>query len=98
MSEAHAPRRIVVVGNTALGKSVSSVHLLLHPAAPVRAAGGLPRRPARRRRRDSTSRYNRDAVLCVGVAFGHIRPQWLLPHGGEVTVDGAEQRLWANYR
>jgi muramoyltetrapeptide carboxypeptidase LdcA involved in peptidoglycan recycling len=43
-------------------------------------------------------RYNPDAVICAGVPFGHTRPQWLLPYGGEVTVDGAEQRLWADYR
>lgn len=28
------------------------------------------------------SRYNADAVLCIGVSFGHTRPQWVLPHGG----------------
>jgi muramoyltetrapeptide carboxypeptidase LdcA involved in peptidoglycan recycling len=42
-------------------------------------------------------RYNPDAVVCVGVPFGHTRPQWILPHGGEVTVDGAERRVWADY-
>lgn len=42
--------------------------------------------------------YNPDAVVCIGVPFGHTRPQWLLPYGGEVTVDGIEHRLWAHYR
>lgn len=41
--------------------------------------------------------YNPDAVVCVGVPFGHTRPQWILPYGGRVTVDGDEQRVWADY-
>ncbi|MGH3447639.1 MAG: S66 family peptidase [Nocardioidaceae bacterium] len=41
--------------------------------------------------------YNPDAVVCVGVPFGHTRPQWILPYGGEVTVDGANQRIWSDY-
>ena len=32
-----------------------------------------------------------------GVPFGHTRPQWILPYGGLVTVDGHEQRIWADY-
>ena len=43
------------------------------------------------------TRYNPDAVVVVGVPFGHTRPQWILPYGGLVTVDGAAQRLWADY-
>jgi muramoyltetrapeptide carboxypeptidase LdcA involved in peptidoglycan recycling len=46
---------------------------------------------------DIVGRYNSDAVVCVGVPFGHTRPQWLLPYGGEVTVDGTERRIWADY-
>jgi muramoyltetrapeptide carboxypeptidase LdcA involved in peptidoglycan recycling len=46
---------------------------------------------------DAVSRYNPDAVVCVGVPFGHTRPQWVLPYGGQVTVDGLEQRVWADY-
>ena len=42
-------------------------------------------------------RYNPDAVVCIGIPFGHTRPQWILPYGGEVTVDGALQRVWADY-
>jgi muramoyltetrapeptide carboxypeptidase LdcA involved in peptidoglycan recycling len=43
------------------------------------------------------SRYNPRAVQCIGVPFGHTRPQWILPYGGEITVDGAEHRIWADY-
>lgn len=42
-------------------------------------------------------RYNPEAVVVVGVPFGHTRPQWILPYGGPVTVDGVGKRLWADY-
>lgn len=38
---------------------------------------------------DVIGRYNPDAVIVVGVPFGHTRPQWILPYGGELTVDAA---------
>lgn len=44
------------------------------------------------------TRYNPEAVICVGVPFGHTRPQWILPHGGPVTVDGEARRVHADYR
>ncbi|MFG1916159.1 LD-carboxypeptidase [Micromonospora sp. NPDC048898] len=47
---------------------------------------------------DVVTRYNPEAVVCVGIPFGHTRPQWILPHGGPVTVDGAERRVFADYR
>ena len=28
-------------------------------------------------------RYNPQAVMCAGIPFGHTRPQWILPHGGD---------------
>ena len=43
------------------------------------------------------SRYNPDAVVCAGVPFGHTRPQWILPHGGTITVDGTARRVTADY-
>ena len=46
---------------------------------------------------ETVQRYNSNAVIVVGVPFGHTRPQWILPYGGEVTVDGEAQRLWADY-
>ena len=46
---------------------------------------------------DVVGRYNPDAVICVGVPFGHTRPQWILPHGGTTTVDGATHRISADY-
>ena len=46
---------------------------------------------------ETVQRYNPDAVVVVGVPFGHTRPQWILPYGGLITVDGAERRVWADY-
>ena len=46
---------------------------------------------------DVISRYNADAVVVVGVPFGHTRPQWIVPYGGELTIDAAQQRIWASY-
>ncbi|MFC4783441.1 S66 family peptidase [Nocardioides sp. MAHUQ-72] len=46
---------------------------------------------------ETVHRYNPDAVVVTGVPFGHTRPQWILPYGGTLTVDGTEQRLWADY-
>lgn len=74
--------------------------------APVSDFGRRPDAPERARLRaaqrdavvDVVSRYNPDAVVCVGVPFGHTRPQWILPYGGEVTLDGVERRVWADYR
>jgi muramoyltetrapeptide carboxypeptidase LdcA involved in peptidoglycan recycling len=31
------------------------------------------------------------------VDFGHTDPQWVLPYGGTVTVDGPARRIVANY-
>lgn len=41
--------------------------------------------------------YNPDAVVCVGVPFGHTRPQWIVPHGGTVRLDGGTRTVTADY-
>jgi muramoyltetrapeptide carboxypeptidase LdcA involved in peptidoglycan recycling len=46
---------------------------------------------------DMVQRYNPDAAVCVGIPFGHTRPQWILPHGGLVTIDGTARRVFAEY-
>ncbi len=59
------------------------------------------RRARREEQRDVVvsvvGRYNPDAVVVVGPPFGHTRPQWIVPYGGRVTVDGAARRLFADY-
>jgi len=42
-------------------------------------------------------RHNPDAVTVVGVPFGHTRALWIIPYGGQITVDGAAQTLRAEY-
>lgn len=46
---------------------------------------------------EQVARYNPDAVVCVGVPFGHTRPQWIIPHGGRVRLDGAARKVTADY-
>ena len=46
---------------------------------------------------ETVARYNPDAVVCVGVPFGHTRPQWILPYGGTMVLDGASRRVFARY-
>ncbi len=106
-SEELLPAREVGWVVRALGERglLSAVDAVLLARPPV---SDLTRRPEPRERdrlraeqRDEVAgivaRYNPDAVLCVGVPFGHTRPQWLLPHGGLVTVDGVERRVTADY-
>jgi muramoyltetrapeptide carboxypeptidase LdcA involved in peptidoglycan recycling len=55
----------------------------------------------RARQRDSVlqamSEYAPDLVVVMDVDFGHTCPQWLLPYGGLVTVDGANRRITAHF-
>jgi muramoyltetrapeptide carboxypeptidase LdcA involved in peptidoglycan recycling len=59
------------------------------------------RRTKRNDQRDTAisvvSQYNPDAVVVVGPPFGHTRPQWIVPYGGFMTVDGSAKRLFADY-
>jgi muramoyltetrapeptide carboxypeptidase LdcA involved in peptidoglycan recycling len=42
-------------------------------------------------------RYNPDAMIVFNVDLGHTDPQWVLPYGGTVTVDGPAGRIIARY-
>ena len=68
----------------------------------------LEHRPSsdeRRRLRDAqrevvvatVAAYNPDAVVVVGIPFGHTRPQWIVPYGGTMTIDGVRRRVVADY-
>lgn len=46
---------------------------------------------------ETVARYNPDAVTCVGIPFGHTRPQWIVPYGGRMVLDGAQQQVLADY-
>jgi muramoyltetrapeptide carboxypeptidase LdcA involved in peptidoglycan recycling len=41
--------------------------------------------------------YNPDLVVALDVDFGHTLPQWVLPYGGRVTVDGVARRITAHF-
>lgn len=41
--------------------------------------------------------YNRDALFVYGPDFGHTDPQYVLPYGGVMTVDGPAQTLSVQY-
>jgi muramoyltetrapeptide carboxypeptidase LdcA involved in peptidoglycan recycling len=60
------------------------------------------RRSRREAQRDTVievvQEYNTEAVVVVGPPFGHTRPQWIVPYGGFMTVDGTSRRLYADYR
>lgn len=42
-------------------------------------------------------RYNPAAVAVFGIDFGHTDPQYVLPYGGQVTVDGPGRRVIVQY-
>jgi muramoyltetrapeptide carboxypeptidase LdcA involved in peptidoglycan recycling len=41
--------------------------------------------------------YNPGAMVVFNVDFGHTDPQWVLPYGGMLTVDGPGRRIIAHY-
>jgi muramoyltetrapeptide carboxypeptidase LdcA involved in peptidoglycan recycling len=41
--------------------------------------------------------YHPGAMVVFGVDFGHTDPQWILPYGGRITVDGPARRITAHY-
>ena len=42
-------------------------------------------------------RYNPGAMVVFDVDFGHTDPQWVLPYGGTMTVDGPARTITAHY-
>lgn len=90
------------LGELGLIAAVDAVLLARAPASSFETRPSSDKRAAyRAEQRDVAiqlvARYNPDAVVCVGVPFGHTRPQWILPYGGEVTVDGNEKKIWADF-
>jgi muramoyltetrapeptide carboxypeptidase LdcA involved in peptidoglycan recycling len=41
--------------------------------------------------------YHPSAMAVFGVDFGHTAPQWILPYGGRMTVDGPARRIVAHF-
>ena len=42
-------------------------------------------------------RYHPGAMVVFDVDFGHTDPQWVLPYGGRLTVDGPARTITAHY-
>lgn len=90
------------LGERGLLAAVDAVLLARPPVSDfVRRPDAAERARLRAEQRDvvlgEVARYRPEAVVCVGIPFGHTRPQWILPHGGLMTVDGAARRVWADY-
>ena len=41
--------------------------------------------------------YNPDALIVIGPDFGHTDPQYVLPYGGTMTIDGPARRITVDY-
>ncbi|MBU2667572.1 LD-carboxypeptidase [Actinoplanes bogorensis] len=41
--------------------------------------------------------YNPSAMAVFGIDFGHTSPQWILPYGGRMTVDGPNRSVVAHF-
>jgi hypothetical protein len=41
--------------------------------------------------------YNPTAMAVFDLDIGHTDPQWVLPYGGRITVDGPARRITAHY-
>ena len=90
------------IGERGILRAVAAVIVARPPTSDFENRPSTQRRvELRAEQRDTASAvigsYNPDAAIAVGVPFGHTRPQWILPYGGEITVDGVEQRIWASY-
>jgi muramoyltetrapeptide carboxypeptidase LdcA involved in peptidoglycan recycling len=90
------------LGERGLIAAVDAVLVARPPTSSFEVRPGPSERAARRAEQrdmaiETVHRYNPEAVVVVGVPFGHTRPQWILPYGGTITVDNTEQTLWADY-
>lgn len=90
------------LGERGVLAAVDAVLVARPPASNFERRSPAPARAAHRAEQRDTAielinQYNPDALMCVGIPFGHTRPQWILPYGGNITVDGVEQRVWADY-
>lgn len=95
-------RWVRALGERGVLSAVAGVVLARPPAS---AHGTVPPPAERARWRaeqraavlEELTRYNPAAVACVGVPFGHTRPQWILPYGGRLRLDGQARSVTASY-
>ena len=96
-------RWVRALGERGILASVAGVLVARPPVSELHSA--VPSSDERARLREvqcetiieQVTRYNPDAVVCVGLPFGHTRPQWIIPHGGTVRLDGIARRVSADY-
>ena len=59
------------------------------------------REPYRTAQRDAVlaafEAYNPEAMIVFNVDIGHTDPQWVIPYGGTMTVDGPARTITASY-
>lgn len=96
-------RLLRALGERGILAAVDAILLARAPASDhERQPSAQARSAYRAEQRDAAleliEHYNPEAVVCIGIPFGHTRPQWILPYGGEITVDGAARRVFADYR
>jgi muramoyltetrapeptide carboxypeptidase LdcA involved in peptidoglycan recycling len=78
---------------------------ILVGTAKAAALGNVPPAEERQRYRDdqraavlrALADYHPGAMAVFGVDFGHTDPQWILPYGGRITVDGPARRITGHY-
>lgn len=91
------------LGERGLLAAVDAVLVARPPTSSFEVQPSSEQRAARRAEQrdvalEMVQRYNPDAVVVVGLPFGHTRPQWIVPYGGTMRVDGAEKKVFADYR
>jgi len=66
-----------------------------------RPTGAAERERYRTGQRDAVlsafARYNPEAMIVFGVDIGHTDPQWVVPYGGTLTIDGPAHTITAHY-
>lgn len=90
------------LGERGLLSAVDAVVVARPPTSDSTVRPGPEERQRKRAEQRATAvemvhAYNPEAVIVVGPPFGHTRPQWIVPYGGFMTVDGVSKRLFADY-
>ncbi|CAN5218798.1 hypothetical protein BH09MYX1_BH09MYX1_09620 [soil metagenome] len=69
-----------------------------HPANPLDPEARIAfRRDQREALLHAMATYNPDAMVVVGPDFGHTDPQYVIPYGGLMTIDGPQRKIRVRY-
>jgi muramoyltetrapeptide carboxypeptidase LdcA involved in peptidoglycan recycling len=102
-SAAEVKRWVRALGERGILEAVSGVVVArppvsaLHQPVPSTDERAQLRAAQRQTILEQVAIYNADAVVCIGVPFGHTRPQWIVPHGGTIRLDGKTRTVSADY-